>query len=156
MFFPKPLAISKILSKPGKIHSSIIDRLKEQNRLLIDIKKSVPPFLREHCIACVAKENNLILFTDSAAWASQLRFHGVSIIDELNQLLRSNTITKFKLRVLIPSTMPKVSREQHPQIPSPKALHALKGSAHTLSNSELKNALSRLAFTLEMKQLNQS
>ena len=156
MFSPKPLAISKILSRPGKIHSSIIDPLKAQNRLLIDVKKAVPPFLREHCVACVVKENNLILFTDSPAWASRLRFHGASIIDELNQPLRSNTITKVKLRVLIPPTTPKTNREQHSQVPSSKTIHALKSSANTLSNIELKNALSRLALTLEMKKLNKS
>ncbi len=156
MFPPKPLAISKILSRPGKIHSSIVGRLQEQNRLLIDVKKAVPPFLREHCVACVAKENNIILYTDSPAWASQLRFHGASIIDELNRQLPSKTVAKVKLRVLIPPASPNTNREYPPQTPSPETIHALRSSANSLSNIELKNALSRLALTLELKHLNKS
>ncbi len=154
MFFPKPTPISKILSKPGEIHSPIIEHLKEQNRLLVNVRKAVPSFLREHCLSCITNGNNLTLFTDSPAWAHQLRFHCSLITDELNRLLPSNHITKVKLRVVIPPTKPVTNKGQHLQFPSTETIDTIRNSANSISNIELKNALARLARTLKAKHSN--
>ena len=65
-------------------HNYAIDqltaKLSQQHDLLSIIQRVLPDELATHALHCVAHNTTLMIYTDSAVWSSQLRFHKAAML----------------------------------------------------------------------------
>ncbi len=111
------------------------------------IKLVLPINLAEHVIHCVQKNNKVFVFTDSANWASQLRFYAEAIHGVLAKAVPIPVKT-IQIKVIdLPKLATKPSRKV--KIPSWKTINAIRNQSLLITDPNLRQALSRLSNTLE-------
>ena len=125
-----------------------ITSLMAQNRYHIRIQRFIqrrlPGFLAEHCRACVARDDTLIVFTDSPAWATQLRFTLPGLLGELRSAFHSDW-QRTQIRVLRSGDA--VSEARHPAVPGISIIRQVQAAASSSPSLELRDSLLRLAAT---------
>lgn len=124
-----------------------LDTIAQQQRLLRLIKSVLPAEIAAHVQHCVINEQALLLYTDAATWASQIRFfHG----DILNKLVASGqqNIKRIQVRITLPMTVAAPIRK--PQLPSQQTVQFLQNYSQD-ANDDLAVALNKLAATLQKK-----
>ena len=57
----------------GSKLATLRSQMQQQKTLLQQVKGLLPPPLRNHCLNVIIKGQELVLHTDSSAWASKLR-----------------------------------------------------------------------------------
>jgi hypothetical protein len=119
----------------------------QKHRQMLDLaKKALPGFLAVHCVDCVIKPDRLIIYVDSAAWASQIRFYVPSVLSRLEQ----STGYRFKdlqIRNFVSTVGESFGRPR--RVPPPNFVAELiKNSALSTSSGEIKDALLRLSATI--------
>jgi len=127
----------------------IRQRIETHARLLKKIKESLPAPMAERCLYCVAREDgSLVIYTDSQAFASQLRFHAPSILARL-EAAGETTFKQIAIRNLSSVEPAAASKPETPmKKPSPKAIAAVKASSRA-TGDELDAALARLGASME-------
>lgn len=112
------------------------------------VREVIPGQLAKHLSDCIIKENRLLLYVESAAWASQLRFYS-PIIRTMLATKFPETIDAVQVKVLVHNPV-MLSRNDHRRanIPSPATIACLRRSIQSSPDSELKEALLRLSETL--------
>ena len=115
----------------------------KQNQLLNIIKQGLPDKISKHAISCVISTNKIFLYTDSAIWASQLRFYHQAI---LQNLLNSNQVHLISLQIkVIPQPLEnKTKNRPKKNLPSKKNIDSILQTAELQPQGELKDALLRL------------
>ncbi len=147
----QPILVYKIINFSDPIPRNLLNKIQKHRSILRKIKSLLPDSLRKNIIDCAIKDNNLLIFTESSVWASQLRFYNPAIL----QFLNKQEIPKFqriKIKILPPQRTPTVSQITH-VIPSMETVKHLKRHGTTLADSELKQSLQRLAQSLEKRAL---
>jgi len=72
----------------------------QQNQAALQLVRSLLPTpLNDHCISLVSKQNHLILYTDSPAWASRLRYFSRELVIQLRN--KQIDINKISIRISI-------------------------------------------------------
>lgn len=120
-----------------------INQLRVFNQALIGILEDK---LMRHCQVVNVEQGTLTLITDSASWATKLRFQTPEI---LKKMQTSSTFLKIKkLKVLIRPKERLITKKQ----PKKKTLHLSRESAQIISdaanhlkNIRLKKALNKIA-----------
>jgi len=118
--------------------------------LLKRIRETMPGPAAKHCQYCVAREDgSVVLYVDSQAIASQLRFRLPALLTKLNETSQLS-IKQIILRNL-PLTSPSKALESARQMkaPAPTAIEAVKASSQSAPNDDLAKALARLGATME-------
>ncbi|GAW85547.1 conserved hypothetical protein [Bathymodiolus platifrons methanotrophic gill symbiont] len=127
--------------------SAIQLQLLKHQRILAIILSASPQQLHAHIKDCVINNNNLLIYVNSAVWASQLRFYTSQIQQAVNT--RGNErISKTRIRVLSPEPFKK-DEEETKVIPSIETVNMLQTNADSLAESKLKDALLGLSKTLQ-------
>lgn len=139
-----PLVIGETLKQDHKL-AALLAQARLHDRLLGRIRQTLPEPLGAHCLYCVLRgDGQLILYTDSAAWASKLRFYQSELRLALGEIGPLNSI---QVRVLLPP-----GRAEKPPlplpIPAPEVLDQLEHNAATAADFQIKRALQRLVCTL--------
>lgn len=123
---------------------TLLALLDQQRQLLQAIRTSLAPPLAAHCLYATLKEGQLTLITDSAAWATRLRYQIPELTASLGSL--QGEIATCRVRVQ-PRTVrrrtPEMERERG--LVSPATVSLLKEAADAQGDTELGRALSRLA-----------
>lgn len=74
--------------------ATIRTKLQQNKGLLEEIQQLLPAPLNEHCVGLTVKTDHLILYTDSSAWASRLRYLTRDLMAKLSKIqLNFNKIT---------------------------------------------------------------
>lgn len=120
-------------------------QMERQERLLQAVRRGLPEFLADHCRHCVAKDDRLLIYVDSAAWGSQLRFYGPSLLAHLEQSA-GYRFRDVRLRSLV-----QTSERESPKrrVPAASAGAIVRESAENSTSDEIREALLRLSRTLE-------
>ena len=72
----------------------------QQNQASLQLVKSLLPTpLNDHCISLVTKQNHLILYTDSSAWASRLRYFSRELVIRLRN--KQIDINKISVKIMM-------------------------------------------------------
>lgn len=79
--------------------ATILAKMQLNSSFLKQVQGLLPPPLNDHCIGLVAKNDQLILFTDSSAWASRLRYYSRELIIKLKQ--NNRNINKISVKVMM-------------------------------------------------------
>ena len=93
------------------------------------------------------KENELLIYTDSSAWASQLRFYRTDLLGAVRSPSYPFIINHIHIRISVPD-VPRNSRLRNPRTPSRKTIGDIKAAAHASPDPEMSDSLLRLARRL--------
>jgi hypothetical protein len=117
-------------------------RSREHSALLQQVRRLLPSPLDQHCLAAVLRDQRLILFTDSSAWASRLRYFSRDLVFELQQ--ERLKVTKASIHILAADRQKKRKRRHILRI-SQKNAQLLRQIADDTSDPALSDALRRLS-----------
>lgn len=143
----------KLISKQNnKILNLYQNQLYQQQVMLGIIKSALPDALKEQARYCVVARQRVFVYTTSAAWASQLRFHTHAMLEGLQRWRSQANIEGVQIRLLtLDSTSTKYARQ--PNMPS-KSMIKLIRDVRGQQQDVLSEALTALSKTLE--KLNES
>jgi len=141
-----PQTFKPILSYPDKIIRLLYLQINQQYAHLQQIKAVLPSNLRDHALHCVLKNKKLILYTDSASWASQLRFYGKAI----QSVFEPETSIPFEVQVKVIEmpTNALADPNRKTNNPSQAVADEINKYSQRISDPQLKNALLKLSATL--------
>lgn len=147
----KPEPASRFIK--GDILGSFSAQLAEQSRLLRAVQAELPTFLAPHCRHCVLKGERLLIYADTPAFASQLRFYGPSLLIRLEQTT-GNPIKEFQVRNLLSViAVPKGKPPSPVVLPTSRTTKKIRESGANRPD-EIGEALLRLSQTIEQARLN--
>ena len=124
-----------------------LGRLEQQQALLRRIRAELPQSLAGHVLHCVVHENTLLLYTDSAAWASQLRFLKQDILQAAGKA-QNCAFEKLQIRILADQIGASPRTESKAKLPSAEKIAMLRNQVDDIRDSRLQQALQRLSATL--------
>lgn len=118
--------------------------------LLKRVRECLPSPMAKHCRYCVAREDrSVVLYVDSQAFASQLRFRLPALLAKLNAP-DDLSIKQIVLRNLPLTTPSVVTKPMAPmKVPPPHAIEMVKASSQSAADSDLAKALARLGAAME-------
>ena len=137
----------------GTYHYKILKKyqkkIKQQQFLINIVKKSLSKSLANHVLSCFILDNALVIYTDSAIWASQLHFYQTSILKNISlQNITSVTSFHVKIQQLNHSQQKKIPSLQRP---SEENIHLVRACSDSIQDEKLKKALLRLSNALSNK-----
>lgn len=126
--------------------ATLASELEKQGALLQRLRKQLPDFLGQHCIHCIHKSGKLVVYVDSAAFATQMRFHTPALLPAIREAT-GLAFTSLQIRTIL-------HRESTPSDPPVNIAARRKAGHHVLSVAEdhpdgdIQAALWRLGKTL--------
>lgn len=141
------MSLKAIQHIPNRFLALYYRQLNDQERMLERIRRLLPVDLAEHVICAVADESKLIIYTHSAAWAAQLRFHQRTFLASLSE----NGESKTKLfRVRICSNIPSIQKQaiEQARVPPTEKIRMIREQCDHLQDIELRESLQRLCSTM--------
>lgn len=141
-------SISRKFGKKETPLNQLFIQATAQRYLLRAVKRSLPERLGLHCVGCLVKGHQLLLFTDSPAWSSRLHYYTITLLQRLQQrgyahleYIKIRVVTMPSQQSTIP-TQPELLKRQ----PLSQANTVLiRDTAIDIKTPQLKAALNRLA-----------
>jgi hypothetical protein len=136
------------LSFPSRTLVNLYSQIEQQNKVLLCIHGVLPSALAQHVLHCVVNGKRLLVYTDAAAWASQLRFYNSAILTAIASVTKESiTIMQINVR---PETLSATSLPgRTPTIPSAEKIAFIHELGLTIADEQLQRSLLRLSSTLE-------
>ena len=136
-----PRALTEIMSNPGNL-AALVDRVREQARLLARVRQELDSLISTHLVAAAIFDRKLILYADSSAWASRLRFGSRLLRDTL--VRKGLEVEKITVRItLTAGSKPRDTRVAR-QLSRRNGL-LIEKTAEAIDDPELRKALKRLS-----------
>ncbi len=133
----------------GEAMSIIQAELANQARMLRVVRQGLPDFLGGHCQHCVVEGNRLLIYSDSPAFAYQLRFYGPSLLSKIEEAT-GQRFQDVRIRNLLPAGPAQAYEKPHVFVPpSPSVGVSLRESAENSPHEEIREALLRLSRAVE-------
>lgn len=143
----KPTFFKAALSFPNRTIAHFYSQIEQQKQVLQCIHGVLPAAIAKHALHCVVNGKKLLVYTDTAAWASQLRFYNSAILAAIAPVTRESvSIMQIKIMVETLQATPLPSRK--PNIPSAEKIEFIHNHSMTVTDEQLKRALLRLSATL--------
>ncbi|MEN8259314.1 MAG: DciA family protein [Pseudomonadota bacterium] len=139
--------VKQLLDHSAPSLSALRKRLEVHKKALDASKKVLPAFLSGHCLDCVISGNKIIVFTDTSAWSSQLRFYSAAILQAVNAAIPGR-YDSVHVRVLLP-WKPVPDTASPPRLPSHETVAQIRQNAQHTADDHLKRSLIRLSQALE-------
>lgn len=151
----KPTSFKAALSFPNRTIAHFYSQIEQQQRVLKRIHEVLPAQIAKHALHCVISGKNLLVYTDTAAWASQLRFYNSAILAAIAPVTRESiSIMQIKVRAEIVQARTLPGRT--PNIPSAEKIELIHNHSLTVSDEQLKLSLLRLSTTLAKLSMRQT
>ena len=144
----KPPSFKVSLSFQNRTMAYFYSQIGKQQRILQRIQAVLPGTLAKQIRHCLIRDKKLLIYTDSAAWASQLRFYNSAILDAIAPLTRT-PIEIMQIKILAGQTGLILGPERKAKIPSVEKIAIIRNDSLTVSDDQLKSALLKLSSTLE-------
>lgn len=119
----------------------IFREVRLQHQVLADVQALLAPAIAAHCVAAQITRQNLVLHTDSPAWATRLRFLTPQLLSQLRG--RYPGLASIRLHLL-----PQNAAKPTPKRPPRHSAHGgelIRAGAATVADPDLRDALERLA-----------
>jgi hypothetical protein len=139
----------------GKVFTLYRYQIETQAKLLKKIQSALPDHLSSHALYCVLSNKKVSVYTDSAAWSSQLRFYHRTMLQALLST-HEGVIETLQIKVIPPSIEKEPEQKQTKNIPSTENIDFILDQAEHQSNEKLKNALLKLGKTFQKKSKERS
>ncbi len=138
-----------ILAYPNKTLSQLSFQTSRQLAVLEKIKVVLPENAGNHALHCLVSKKTLLVYTDSANLATQLRFHSEAMLDAANA---SATVKLSALKVKILPAYEQRKQKREPNLPSPLTVKLIAANSQAMQDPQLKAALLKLSSTLSRLQ----
>jgi hypothetical protein len=136
----QPNPVVSYIREGSPLHN-LLTRNRGNKQLLDRIRDLLPEQIREHCTAATIENRRVILYAESSAWASRLRFLSRDLARQLNQ----NNIAADRINVRVFLNQPPKRNKRHiARQLSPDNAALIDQTAETISDSSLRAALKRL------------
>ncbi|MDD5322513.1 MAG: DciA family protein [Methylococcales bacterium] len=144
----KPPAFKTSLSFHSRTIAYFYSQIEQQKRALQRIQAVLPEPLAKQVRHCLIKDKKLLIYTDSAAWASQLRFYNYAILAAIAPLTRTS-IALMQVKIIAEQTGLVLRSVRKANIPSGEKIAIIRNDSLSIRDDQLKQALLRLSATLE-------
>ncbi len=146
----KPL--KAVLSYPNKTIALLRLQINQQLDILGHVKAALPQELASHALHCLFNDKNpnnkkLLIYTDSAIWASQLRFYGKAIIAAIGSVA-PYPVSVLQVKVMNVPETENTGNKRIAAIPSQTVADEILNHSLMATDPQLKQALGRLSSTL--------
>lgn len=134
------------MSFPNRAIVYFHSQIEQQKRVLQIIHGVLPPAIAEHALHCVIHGKKLLIYTATAAWASQLRFYHSAILAAIAPATRE-AVSMIQIKIeagALKATPP----QRKPIIPSAEKIEQLHQQGLAVSDQQLKISLLKLSATL--------
>lgn len=145
---PKLSSFKRSLSFQNRTMAFFYSQIEQQQRILQRIQAVLPEVLAKQVRHCLIRDKKLLIYTDSAAWASQLRFYKSTILASTVTLTRA-PVEILQIKVIARQTGLVLGPERKAKIPSIEKIEVIRNHSLTVSDNQLRFALLRLSTTLE-------
>jgi len=144
----KPPAFKTSLSFQNRTMAYFYSQIEQQQQVFQHIQAVLPEALAKQVRHCLIREKKLLIYTDSAVWASQLRFYNSTILAAIVSLTRA-PVEIMKIKIIVGQTglIPGPKRKAKP--PSIEKIEHIRKHSLTVSDDRLRLALLKLSSTLE-------
>ncbi|OGO94424.1 MAG: hypothetical protein A3F10_02775 [Coxiella sp. RIFCSPHIGHO2_12_FULL_42_15] len=138
-----PCSIEKVLRQERGLQPLCkkAEQIQCANHILAHL---LSPPLQQHCQVANYENTTLTVRTNSAVWATQLRYQQRVILDALQQHPFFKLITDLKIRIYLPETSPPPRQRRTLQM-TRSTSELIKNSADAVTHPDLKAALQRLS-----------
>lgn len=144
---PNSKDFKQLLDQPNRSLAYLYGRVEQQKKLLTIVRGVLPDSLQAHAIHCVIDRNKLIIYTDSANWASQLRFYRAAILGVIHTVPDQVVdILQFKISEPI---LPSIQVSERANLPALVNIGQIRETADARGHDALASALLKLCDTLE-------
>ena len=140
----KPHKVARVLEDGSQL-GHLNRMLKQQRKLLEEVRKILPDPLGEHCLHARIDGTRLVLHTDSPAWNTGLRFHAPHIIAGLKS--RAPGLKKVDVRIIVEQEV-RPTRGRRGSLPE-KTAALIRELADGLEDDSLRAAFKRLGRVSE-------
>ncbi|WP_411725511.1 DciA family protein [Methyloglobulus sp.] len=138
--------LKPVLAYPNKTIAQLCLQINQQLTTLEHIKAVLPKDLANHAFHCVFNNKKLLIYTDSAIWATQLRFYGKTMLTAIGSAT-SAPVSVLQVKVIsIPATAT-TSPKRRPVTPPQKVADEIRNNS-LMATDPLKQALDKLSSTL--------
>ncbi len=145
---PNPTAFRQLLANPNRSLASLYNQIEQQKKLLKIVREALPDQLKEHAKHCVIDQNKLMVYADSANWASQLRFYRSAILGAIDKIPNHRVdILQFKITEALHRQVEQPDR--HVNLPGAASIAEIRHNAEAREDDSLACALLKLSSTLE-------
>ncbi len=138
-------AITHVLQQDSKLLNTLLAKIQQLNSLQQLLSDALDVKLAKHCQVANLENGSLIVLTDSAIWATQLRFQTGDLLAKLRQhpllyhLKNISCITRpARVMPIQPVAIPMRLLSLHTS-------ELIKNAANTIQHSKLKKAMNKIA-----------
>lgn len=108
----------------------------------------MPEVLAKYARHCVINDKKLLIYTDSATWASQLRFYNKTILAALPPPLKQS-VEVMQIRIIREQTGINRQSGEKAIMPSAESIEIIRNHSLAVPDHQLKLALLKLSATLQ-------
>jgi len=138
----------KSLAYPNRTMIYLHSQIEQQQRILKQLKEVLPENLAKHTKHCLIKDHKLLVYTDSAIWASQLRFYNSAILASIQSLVKT-PIENLQIKIISRTTGLTVTTQRKANLPSLESIDLIRKHSLSISDDKLSVALLKLSTTLK-------
>jgi hypothetical protein len=138
----------KSLAFPNRTMVYLHSQIEQQQRILKQIKTVLPDNLAKQTKHCLIKDHKLLVYTDSAIWASQLRFYNNAILASIQTLVKT-PIESLQIKIISRTTGLIVTTQRKANLPSQEGIDLIRKHSLSISDDKLSVALLKLSITLK-------
>jgi hypothetical protein len=138
----------KSLAFPNRTMVYLHSQIEQQQRILKQIKAVLPDNLAKQTKHCLIKDHNLMVYTDSAIWASQLRFYNSAILASIQTLVKS-PIDNLQIKIINRASGIAETAIRKANLPSLEGIDLIRKNSLSISDDKLSAALLKLSATLK-------
>ena len=138
----------KSLAYPNRTMVYLHNQIDQQQRILQQIKAVLPDELAKQTKHCLIKDHKLLVYTNSAIWASQLRFYNSAILGSIQSLVKS-PIESLQIKIISRTTGLTETSQRKANLPSLEGIDLIRKHSLSISDDKLSVALLKLSITLK-------
>ena len=143
----KTTSFKAALSFQNRTIANFYSVVEQQKLLLQRIHAVLPEAIAKHALHCVVHGKKLLIYTNNAAWASQLRFYNKAILAAIAQAT-SESISIMQIKIMIEPLQVAALSSRKPITPSAEKIALLHNFSLTIQDEQLRLALLKLSETL--------
>lgn len=136
----------------NRIFAYYLAQIDQQRQILQQVRQCLPGNLANHVCHCLINKQTLLVYTDSALWASQLRFYHAAMLGGVAGFTEG-AVAKIQIRLMTQTTGVAASKISKANIPCPAALEIMKQQIGHVQDKTLQDSLQRLNATLQRRAL---
>jgi len=143
MSSPKP--VISLLRKPGSQLESLAIQGRKFQQLTASIHNLLPEVMRKHCLGVGIRGTRLILVTDTAAWATSLRFQSRDLLRQMRAQPNFSQLESVRVKVIPKQTVIPAQTENKPPYTTQFTAKLIDSLAKTMTNPDTGRLLRRLS-----------